>query len=250
MTDRRPFRILPVLDLLGGVVVRGVAGRRDEYRPVVSRWTSSAEPLDVAQAIRAQFGLSELYIADLDAILGRPAQESTISRLVEEGFRLLVDAGVQDAADGRRVQRLGANAVVAGLETLRGPRELAELCRRLGPQNVVFSLDLNQGAPLGAAGAWGSDVPEDIAREAIAAGVRRMILLDLAQVGMGNGLSTVELGRQLRRSHPNLELITGGGVRGTEDLRAMRASGFDAALIATALHNGAVTRCDLGEPTL
>lgn len=247
MTDRRPFRILPVLDLLGGVVVHGVAGRRDEYRPVVSRWTSSAEPLEVAQAIRAQFGLCELYIADLDAILERPANESAISLLVQDGFRLLVDAGVRDAEDGIRAQRLGADAVVAGLETLRGPRDLAELCRQLGPRNVVFSLDLKQGAPLGAAGAWGSDVPVDIAREAIAAGVRRMILLDLAQVGMGSGLSTLELGRQLRRSHPDLELITGGGVRGAEDLRTMRASGFDAALVATALHKGAVTRSDLDE---
>src|SRR5579872_5647704 len=44
------MRIVPVLDLLGGVVVRGVGGRRREYRPVVSRLTPSCDPLDVARA--------------------------------------------------------------------------------------------------------------------------------------------------------------------------------------------------------
>ena len=29
------MEVIPVLDLKGGLVVRGVAGRRDEYRPVV-----------------------------------------------------------------------------------------------------------------------------------------------------------------------------------------------------------------------
>ena len=34
---RSSMKILPVIDLKGGVVVRGVAGRRDEYRPIVSQ---------------------------------------------------------------------------------------------------------------------------------------------------------------------------------------------------------------------
>src|SRR5437660_464634 len=33
----QPMRVLPVLDLLGGQVVRGVGGQRHQYRPVVSR---------------------------------------------------------------------------------------------------------------------------------------------------------------------------------------------------------------------
>ena len=31
------MEVIPVIDLLGGQVVRGVAGRRDEYRPIVSQ---------------------------------------------------------------------------------------------------------------------------------------------------------------------------------------------------------------------
>jgi phosphoribosylformimino-5-aminoimidazole carboxamide ribotide isomerase len=64
------MRVVPVLDLKGGHVVHGVGGRREEYRPVVSRLTDSSAPADVATAFRDRFGLSELYVADLDDIAG------------------------------------------------------------------------------------------------------------------------------------------------------------------------------------
>src|SRR5262249_52086733 len=66
------MRVVPVLDLKGGVVVRGVGGRRREYRPVVSRLVGSCAPADVAAAFAHHFGLRELYVADLDAIAGAP----------------------------------------------------------------------------------------------------------------------------------------------------------------------------------
>ncbi|MFM8221178.1 MAG: nickel transporter, partial [Planctomycetaceae bacterium] len=45
------MQVIPVLDLLGGVVVRGVAGQRDSYRPIVSQLVDGAEPLAVARAL-------------------------------------------------------------------------------------------------------------------------------------------------------------------------------------------------------
>jgi len=37
----------------------------------------------------------------------------------------------------------------------------------------------------------------------------------------------------------------GGGVRGAEDLRSVAASGCDAVLVASALHDGRLTAADL-----
>jgi phosphoribosylformimino-5-aminoimidazole carboxamide ribotide isomerase len=37
---------------------------------------------------------------------------------------------------------------------------------------------------------------------------------------------------------PFLEIISGGGVRGPRDLQALAAAGADAALVASALHDG------------
>ena len=66
--------ILPVIDLMGGQVVRGVAGRREAYRPMVSTLTDSSDPLAVACAFRKRFGFEELYLADLVAS-GEPIPE-------------------------------------------------------------------------------------------------------------------------------------------------------------------------------
>src|SRR5947209_19648396 len=67
-SEESRMQIIPVLDLMGGRVVRGVAGRRSEYRALTSALTASSKPLDVARAFRLHFGLATLYVADLDAI--------------------------------------------------------------------------------------------------------------------------------------------------------------------------------------
>ncbi len=237
------MRILPVLDLLGGHVVRGVAGRRQDYRPVVSRLTTSSQPLDVARAFREHFRLSELYLADLDAIAGSEPAWLVYAALREDGFRLWVDAGVRDAASGQQLAECVAG-VVAGLETLAGPAELEELSRDLDDR-LVFSLDLRRGAPLGKAELWGGADPESIAAWAVSMDVRRLLVLDLARVGVNAGTGTEELCGRLVTAYPGVEVWAGGGVRGVDDLRRLQQVGVEVALVASALHDGALAPPDL-----
>jgi phosphoribosylformimino-5-aminoimidazole carboxamide ribotide isomerase len=68
-----------------------------------------------------------------------------------------------------------------------------------------------------------------------------MIVLDLADVGVSRGTGTLDLVRRLRSAHPQLELTAGGGVRGIDDLRQLADAGCDAALVASALHDGRIT---------
>jgi phosphoribosylformimino-5-aminoimidazole carboxamide ribotide isomerase len=72
-----------------------------------------------------------------------------------------------------------------------------------------------------------------------------MIVLDLAQVGVGAGVATGNLCRQLRQRFAGLRLITGGGVRHEEDLTELAALGIDGVLVASALHDGRLMRNDL-----
>ena len=74
-----------------------------------------------------------------------------------------------------------------------------------------------------------------------------MIVLDLAAVGVGGGVATVELCRQIGSRYPGVELITGGGIRNIDDLRQLRAAGIHGALVASALHNGSITPEQLEE---
>ena len=235
------MRLLPVLDLLNGQVVRGVAGQRETYRPIVSRWTASAEPLAVAQALRNAFGLTRFYVADLDAILGRPPHASAIESLLAEGFSLSVDAGIRTLDDA--LQLPPQLELVIGLETIAGPSELQRVLQCVGPDRVIFSLDLKGGVPL-AQEAWPSS-PRAIADLAVELGVHRLLILDLAKVGVGEGLGTDALCRDLRRAYPSLELLAGGGVRGVDDLVHLELIGLDAVLVASALHDGRLTPDDV-----
>jgi len=244
--------IIPVIDIKNGIAVRGVAGERNAYRPVQSRWTNSHDVIDVAEAIRDHFGLNAFYLADLDAILADAPNAPLFEALSGRGFSLAVDAGLRDVRRAEELLAAGVQSVIAGLETLPGQRFLGHLTQETGPDRVIFSLDLHGGQPVlseecirQAATGHATASPLDWAAFAIDAGVRRMIVLDLAAVGVGDGPATLPLCRKLRDRFPHIELSTGGGVRSADDLRELQQAGVDGVLIASALHNGAIMPGDV-----
>ena len=235
--------VLPVLDLLEGVVVRGVAGRRTDYRPLRSRFVDTAVPLDVARALQGEFGFQRLYVADLDGILHRRPSWVAYQQLIDGGFKLLVDAGISNVEDARRLSGLGVEVVI-GLESSPSPEHVAHLTAAC--DTVTFSLDLQDGVPLlpeGATG-WNHD-PREIVRQSLGCGISRLIVLDLADVGMGCGARTGSLCQSLLAEFPDMHLTCGGGVRGVEDLRAWQALGAKQILVASALHDGRLSTGDL-----
>jgi phosphoribosylformimino-5-aminoimidazole carboxamide ribotide isomerase len=239
--------ILPVLDLMEGQIVRGVAGRRENYRPIVSKLVESAQPLSVAAALRAHFGFTEYYLADLDAIQhGRP-NEAMYETLMSRGFRLWIDAGLRRSSDavlgGMLRQEMD---VVVGLESIEGAAELQRIVERVGVARVVFSLDLKAGKPLGRVDLWpAADLWAIIDHAVHAIGVRRMIVLDLAKVGVGEGVGTEDLCGQFKKRYPCVELTAGGGVRCIDDVARLAAMGVDHVLVASALHDGRISADDL-----
>jgi phosphoribosylformimino-5-aminoimidazole carboxamide ribotide isomerase len=238
------MRILPVLDVMNGEVVRGVGGRRQEYRPIVSCLIPSSRPSDLIRAIRSHFGWDEFYLADLDAILGGAPAWTLYTALRTEGFRLWVDGGVRRMTQACQLAEVGIESIVVGLETVAGPAELAAMARAFG-ERLVFSLDLRQGEPLGERDAWEGEDAWSIAAQAVRLGVRRLLVLDLARVGLGGGTGTRELCARLCADFPFVEVSTGGGVRNRGDLEELRDCGVRAALVASALHDGRLTLADL-----
>ena len=239
------MQIIPVLDLLDGAVVRGVAGKRDEYRPIESCLVSGCEPPGVANAFRERLNLSTLYVADLDAILHDRPNYAAYQQLADAGFSLWTDAGLRELSRAGTILNSGAEAIIVGLETTPGPDHVRNLCQQYSTDRVLFSLDMQAGQPLGELTNWKSQEPEEIAAEAIQMGVRRMIVLDLAQVGTAEGVPTRKLCERLLHRHPQLEIITGGGVRNLDDLIALSRIGVSGVLIASALHNGQIGRSEI-----
>lgn len=243
------MRVIPVIDLLGGVVVRGIAGRRSKYRPLESPLVKSSAPENVAAAFQSQLGLALGYLADLDAITGGEPTWAIYERLLARGFELWVDAGIHTAKRAHALDQFAPGGkhltgIIVGLESVKNPDRLASFAAAIAPERRIFSLDLRAGRPLAGAG-WNNLGALEIAAVAIAAGFPRMIVLDLAFVGVEGGPGGETLCRVLHARHPELELIGGGGVRHTDDLARLSIAGCSAALVASALHSGAINAKDL-----
>jgi phosphoribosylformimino-5-aminoimidazole carboxamide ribotide isomerase len=207
-------RVVGVIDLQGGTAVHAVRGERERYRPL-------GDPLSVAR----RYGLDELYVADLDAITGGGVQSDVIAALAREA-RVMVDAG---DSDPRALLDLGVDRVVVGTETLADADALLP--------DAVLSVDLRHGRVLSRdprlAGLTALDALALLRRP------REVIVLDLARVGTSSGPDVALIG-ELHAAFPDLELLAGGGVRDTDDLRALEAAGAAGALVATALLRGAL----------
>ncbi|MFP6738685.1 MAG: HisA/HisF-related TIM barrel protein [Planctomycetota bacterium] len=237
------MQIIPVLDLKGGLVVRGIAGRRELYKPVVSALCSTADPAEVACALREELGTGSMYLADLDGIASGTADPAICRELEEMGFRLMIDAGMRSLPQALDFAGKVKGDLIAALETLPSPGILEDLVGELGPRRVIFSLDLSAGRPLTGGAGWAEEV-EEIADRAFSAGIERMILLDLAAVGSGEGPPHLETCLGWKERYPDLELITGGGVRNLDDLLVLKKAGVDGVLVASALHDGSLGRAE------
>jgi HisA/HisF family protein len=232
------MRVIPVIDLKDGTAVHAVRGERERYRPLRSTLVDGSDPVLVTRAVRARLGLDELYVADLDAIAGGPGHPELLAALASEA-RVMVDAGAAAPDAVARLLDRGVARVVIGTETLPSVDALARLREELPDAPLVVSLDLRAGRVLSPDPALGGlDATAALSRLA-EAGAREAIVLDLARVGSGEG-PDVALLRELHERLPALELLAGGGVRDAGDLRALAEAGAAGALVATALHGGAI----------
>ena len=235
------MQLIGVVDLRAGQAVHARAGHRERYAPVRTVAGSPIIPGDalaLARAYREQLGVSELYVADLDAIRGLPSQDAVAAELAALGPPIWLDAGVSSTAAAQHALDLRAARVVVGLETLPSFDALGLICDAVGGDRIAFSLDLRDGEPI----VTGDGIPlgepaHVMASRAADMGAGAVIVIDLARVGTGSG-PDVELIDRVRTAALGPAVLAGGGVRGLEDLARLADVGCDGALVATALHDG------------
>jgi len=238
MTD--DILLIPVIDRLQGQVVRAVRGDRQSYRPIVSTLCDGSDPLTMARALCDRCGASQLYVADLDALMGGQPQIEVLRALLHglPDMELWVDAGFADVAAAQALQdALGPLASrlvpVFGSESLHSRAALAACFDGEGALagSAALSLDRRDGVRMDAAGCW--DAP--------ALWPQRVIVMTLERVGSAEG-PDLETMREVRRRAPRAMLIGAGGVRTAADLDQARSAGADGWLVASALHDGQLSR--------
>jgi phosphoribosylformimino-5-aminoimidazole carboxamide ribotide isomerase len=215
--------------------------------PIESIAGESIPPGDATALARqyvSRFGVSGLYVADLDAIEQRTPQRLLVDAIASIGAPVWLDAGVASVDDARRAFDSAASRLIVGLETMSSFQELESIVNEVGHRRVAFSLDLRDGEPIVATSELKNHTPEDLLARAADAGVSAAIVLDLARVGAGCGFDLPLISR-LRDAARSIAVYAGGGVRSLADIEQLRRVGGDGALVASALLDGNITEHDL-----
>lgn len=219
------FRCILACDLKGGIVVRGVRGEREKYRPIqeYSRIVNTSEPLEVIRAMKPK----ETYIADLDRITGVGDHLQTIAG-ISALTRTMVDAGISREADAAQLRKV-SGGIILGTETAS-----LSLIEALQGKDVIVSIDLRHGNMMSADPALCGS-PINTVRALNELDLGSIILLDVARVGSGEGIDLGLLRNAISASkHP---VIMGGGVRDMRDLEQIEQAGAAGAIIASAVHS-------------
>lgn len=230
------MRIVPVIDLKDGQVVHARGGARETYRPIRSILADSSVPLQLVAGLLSLYPFADLYVADLDAIAGRGDHDELLERLRRAfpDLRLWVDKGLSSEAGCRDWLSRGLGDLVIGSESQSDPALVGRLLREEGSGRIVLSLDFQGESFLG---------PPALLEEA-RLWPERVIAMTLARVGGARGPDLERL-RDLKARAPDRRVYAAGGVRDARDLHALADARISGALIASALHDGRITRRDL-----
>jgi phosphoribosylformimino-5-aminoimidazole carboxamide ribotide isomerase len=227
------MEIIPVIDLMGGVVVRARMGQRDQYRPIETPLSPSSDPVDVVRGLLGVSAFRTLYVADLDAIEHKGDAKAALAR-VKSAFPQLdvwVDNGLADADAARAFLDEGRDHLVLGSEAQTNHRLVENL---KDDPRVILSLDFRADTFIGP--------PALLATPDI--WPPRVIVMTLARVGSGAGPDLERLAI-IHRLSGRRRIYAAGGLRHAGDLVELKNAGIAGVLVASALHDARLTRADI-----
>lgn len=226
------FSVIPAIDVLDGRVVRLTEG--DANRVTVYR----DDPVAQARAF-VDAGARVLHVVDLSAAFGRAGLSvGQVQRLTALGVPVQVGGGVRSIDAARRWLDAGVRRVVVG-SAVADPDLLAAFARDVSPERVAVSLDWRQGTL--ATHGWRTDAAltrEQVALRLRALGWRAVTVTAVDRDGTGRGPDLDLVAEWIAEG---FEVTAAGGIRGAEDVDALRRLGAAGVIVGRALYDGSLT---------
>jgi len=232
------LHIIPVIDLLNGMVVHAKEGNRTQYLPTNSPLCQSSKPLDIVKAFMAIYPFKTLYIADLNAIQGIVNKTKPHSQIVEDihahfpELTIWLDAGI-NTTKKVKAWAYPYTKLVLGSESFETISQYESITSQL-EQSFTLSIDFLPNGYTGPPALLENYVhwPKDI------------IAMTLANVGANTGVDTQTIKKLLTKAKTH-RIYAAGGIRHVKDLLALKQLGVKGALIASALHNQQINTADI-----
>jgi phosphoribosylformimino-5-aminoimidazole carboxamide ribotide isomerase len=227
------MKIIPVIDLKDGKVVHAKRGLRDQYQPIHTPLCQSPDMNRVIRAFMDLYDFDVFYIADLNALSDQGDHDLLIGKIIAQfpDKEFWIDQGNRSSVS---LHTLPENHIpVLGSESFgaEAVRAIKNRCERF-----ILSLDYSFSGALGAKTLFtDSDCWPD-----------SVIIMTLARVGSGQGPDICRL-KEFIQTYPNKDFIAAGGIRNKQDLVDLKILGIHQALVASALHSGAICRKEIAQ---
>ena len=233
------FEVVPAVDMQDGEVVQLVGGERD---------TGKAYGDPVAAAERwVDAGAETLHLVDLDgAFEGDRANADALEAVVEAiDVDVQFGGGIRTAHDACRLLETGVDRVILGTAAVENPAIVDAVTGEF-PDGVVVSLDASDGEVVVQGWTEGTGLdPAEAAARYEAAGAAAVLFTDVDVEGRMDGVRRETVERVV--DAVDVPVVASGGVASLEDLRALRETGAAAAVVGTALYEGAFTLAEAND---
>lgn len=230
------IELFPAIDLKDGKAVRLFKGRFDEMT------VYDDVPQNRAQSF-AQMGFRWLHIVDLDgALKGHGVNNEAVKNI-----RRSVDLPIQLGGGIRNIEAienwlsLGVTRVILGTIAAKNPTFVEEAAK-LFPNQIAVGIDAidNMVATEGWATTTDMDARE-LAKRFEGVGVCAIIATDIGRDGTKTGIN-IEFTQRLADA-VSIPIIASGGLKGVEDIEAIKASKgspIKGAILGKALYDGLI----------
>lgn len=231
----RTTRIIPAVDVMGGMVVR-------LYRGDPNKKTIYGDD-PVATALKWQkHGADMLHVVDLDAALGSGSNHDTVQRIVDA-----VSIPVQVAGGLRSVQSAidaasTAERIVLGTLAFTDVKSLSHIVDEVGAERVVVSADHKNGSIVirGWQDTTGVTVRDALAELSREAGITEFLITSVGTDGTLQGPDVSYL-REACSISDRLNIIASGGISGAGDVSLVSDAGAWGVILGRALYDQKMT---------
>ncbi len=229
------MQLFPAIDLKDGACVRLIKGDMDQSTKF------NDDPGDQAAKFEAM-GFKNLHVVDLNgAFDGRSTNEEAVKAILSATRSpVQLGGGIRDLAGIERWINAGISRVILGTAAVRDP-EFVKSAAKEFPNKIAVGIDAINGMVAVEGWAETTDMAAvDLAKKFEDSGVCAIIATDIGRDGMKTGVN-VEFTGSLADT-VDIPVIASGGVKGVEDISALKArTGKNAifgSILGRALYDG------------
>jgi phosphoribosylformimino-5-aminoimidazole carboxamide ribotide isomerase len=227
------FEVVPAVDVQDGQVVQLVGGERGTGRQY-------GDPVEAAERW-VDAGAGTLHLVDLDGAFegNRVNADAIVAIRKAVDVPIQLGGGIRTAADARDLLDMGVDRVILGTAAVEDPEIVADISET-HPDSVIVSLDARDGEVVVEGWTEGTGLaPAEAAGRYADLGAAGLLFTDVDVEGQLEGVRADPVARLV--DAVDRPIVASGGVASIEDVVALAEAGAAAAVVGSALYEGAFT---------